>query len=153
VNITVREARLNDVKPLVTLGKIMHEETAFADVTWNPDKVHRFGIMVVRDDNFCIYVAEDNNVPVGMIIAEVVPYYFSDDLRLCDHLWYVAKEYRGSSVASKLIEKLIEFAESKGVKEIYSGVSTAVDQDKTGALLEKLNYQHLGGLYKYKVQR
>jgi GNAT superfamily N-acetyltransferase len=152
MNITVREACLSDIKPLVALGKIMHEETAFAGIEWNPVKVRDFGVVAVSSNSFCVYVAEDNGIPVGMVIAEVVPYFFSDELRVCDHLWYVAKEYRGGPAAAKLIDKLIEFAKSKGVSEIYSGVSTSLDAEKTGVLLENIGYEHLGGLYKYKVQ-
>lgn len=152
MSITVRKARLSDVEPFVELGKIMHEETAFAGIEWNPVKVRDFGILATQHSSFCVYVAEDNGIPVGMVIAEVVPYFFSDELRVCDHLWYVAKEYRGGPVAVKLIDKLIEFAKSKGVSEIYSGVSTSLDAEKTGALLENIGYKHLGGLYKYKVQ-
>jgi len=152
MNITVRKAVLADVKPMIMLGKVMHEETAFSDVEWNPKKVHDFGVTAVLDDSFCIYVAEDNGVPVGMVIAEAVPYFFSDELRVCDHLWYVAKEYRGGPVAVKLIEELIEFAKRKEVSEIYSGVSTNLEADKTGALLTQIGYQHIGGFYKYKVQ-
>jgi len=152
MNVQIREATLADVEPFVVLGKIMHEETAFADITWDNERVMRFGKLAVTHDDFCVFVAEADGASVGMVIAQIVPFYFSAERRLCDHLWYVAEEYRGGPVAAQLIEKLIEFAKLNKVKEIYSGVSTGVNTDKTHDLLTKLNYQHLGGLYKYKVQ-
>jgi GNAT superfamily N-acetyltransferase len=152
MSLKVRKGTLDDVKSFVALGKIMHEESAFAGVEWNQEKVMTFGRVAVTHKDFCTWGADDNGVPVAMVIAQVVPYYFSDELRLCDHLWYIDKNYRGGDLAKQLIDKLITFAKERGVKEIYSGVSTGIDVHRPHAILENKGFEHLGGLYKYKVQ-
>lgn len=152
MSIEVRKATIFDVPDIVAVGKMMHEETSFSDVEWSPNRAQQFIDLSVRDKSFCSFVAETDGKIMGLMVAEVVPYFFSNELRVCDHLWYVTKEYRGSSVGVKLLNKLLQFARDKGVKTVYSGVSTALDAEQTGALLENIGYQHIGGLYKYKVQ-
>ena len=151
MSLKIRKGTPADIEPFVKLGKVMHEESAFSNVKWNQAKVMKFGAVAVAHKDFCTWVADDNGVPVAMVIAQIVPYYFSDELRLCDHLWYIDKNYRGSDLAKQLIDKLVEFAKEKGVKEIYSGVSTGIDIYKPHALLESKGFEHLGGLFKYRI--
>ena len=151
MNIVVREGTIFDVPPMVAVGKMMHEESDFAGCNWSDQKITKFGDRAVSDPDFCFFIVEVDEEPVGMIIGKVSPFFFGDDLQLHDYLWYVAPEHRGASAGAKLIEAYVEFGKAKGVQQVGIKISTNVTTGKTGKLLEKLNFVHVGGMFRHKV--
>ena len=151
MSVVVREGTIFDVPFMVAVGKMMHEESDFASFNWNNEKTTRFVDRAVSDPDFCTFIVEVDGEPVGMIIGKVSPFFFGDDLQLHDYLWYVAPEHRGASAGAKLIEAYVEFGKAKGVQQVGIKISTNVTTGKTGKLLEKLNFVHVGGVFKFKV--
>jgi len=151
VSVVVREGTIFDVPTLLAAGKMMHEESDFASFNWNNEKATRFADRAVSDPDFCVFIVEVDGEPVGMIMGKVSPFFFGDDLQLHDYLWYVAPEHRGASAGAKLIEAYVEFGKAKGVQQVGIKISTNVTTGKTGKLLEKLNFVHVGGMFKHKV--
>jgi GNAT superfamily N-acetyltransferase len=147
MNIVVRKSTYADVPLMVAMGRDMHKESAFAPIAWDNEKTIRFTDRAIANNNFCVFVAEVNTELVGMIIGAVQDYYFSQETELIDFLWYVKPKYRGTTAGVELINSYVEFGKLKGCSEVTMRIGTNVHPEKTGKLLEKLNFTSVGGMY------
>lgn len=142
-------AREQDIIPMGNLGYQMYKEGAFKDLDWDFDKVHRLTERYINNPSthfaLCAY---DEDKLVGMIMGYLTPYYFGNDILACDHLWYVDPSYRGSRTGLRLLKEFRSWALDHGAKEVCIGISTGTDVDRTGALLERIGFAHVGGTYK-----
>ena len=141
--------REEDIVPMGNLGYQMYKEGAFKELDWDFEKVHRLTKRYIEKPNthFALCAYDDENL-VGMIMGYLTPYYFGNDILATDHLWYVDPEYRGTRVGLKLLKDFRSWAIKSGAKEVCIGISTGTDVDRTGALLERLGFNHVGGTYK-----
>ena len=141
-----------DIDPMIELGAAMHKEGAFASLDYSYEKCRKFGQRYLsRPDLHFSMCAEENGQIVGMMMGQLVPYYFGDDFMASDHLWYVRKDKRGSMVGIRLLKAFSKWAKSKGAKEVCIGVSTNVNTDRTHELLTRMGFSHVGGTYKETV--
>ena len=127
------------------LGKQMHEESVYANKTWNEDKVRKLGsVLAAYPDVFFGRVAIVDNRIVGVLVGHQVEYFFGDDKKAEDLIFYVLPEYRGSSAAIRLLKEFESWAKEKGLKEIFISQSTGVAVEKTQSLFNKLGYTTVG---------
>jgi len=142
-------AEKKDIIPMGNLGYQMYKEGAFKELNWDFDKVHRLTEHYIKNPKthfaLCAY---DGDKLVGMIMGYLTPYYFGNDMLACDHLWYVDPKYRGSRTGLRLLKEFRSWSLDLGAKEVCIGVSTGTDVDRTGALLERIGFVHVGGTYK-----
>jgi len=73
------------------------------------------------------------------------------DLIASDTVWYVSTQSRGSRVGLQLLRAFEKWAKERKAAEIYMGVSSGLSAGKTGAMLQKLGYNVVGGNYKQRV--
>jgi RimJ/RimL family protein N-acetyltransferase len=141
-----------DIEPMIEMGAAMHAESAFASLDYSWDKCRKLGHRYIQnpDVNFGV-VAESDGKTVGMLMGYITDYYFGNDRIACDILWYIDPDYRGSRAAIKLLRAFQHWAKEQGASEVCIGVSTAVEFERTGLLLQRLGYTHVGGNYKLSV--
>ena len=151
MNIAVRDLTFEDVPIMVAVGKQMHEESAFAPISWDNEKALRLGYWVIANNEACALIVEVDGERAGMILGAIQKYYFSQETQLLDFLWYVKPEYRSTQAAVKLINAYIEFGKSKGCREVNMQIATNVHPEKTGELLKNLNFTSVGGTYVHSV--
>ena len=138
----------SDVRHIYTLGKKMHAESEFSELDWNEDKVLKWLSANTENPQRLVYCAYDDGVLVGVFIGSISRFYFGDDQLASDLLWYVDKDYRGTRVGVRLLKEFKKWATEKNVKRIQVGISSGLSMDRTGALLEKMGFTQIGGLYK-----
>jgi GNAT superfamily N-acetyltransferase len=141
-----------DIEPMIEMGASMHAESAFAALDYSWSKCRELGHRYIQnpDVNFGA-VAEADGKTVGMLMGYVTDYYFGNDKIACDILWYIDPDHRGSRAAIKLLRAFQRWAKEQGASEVCIGVSTAVEFERTGLLLQRLGYTHVGGNYKLSV--
>jgi hypothetical protein len=142
-----------DLGDILELGQQMHAESAFRHFNLDVAKCAMlFHTCLTNPDTHFIRVAVS---PVGEVIGifagYITEYYFGHDLIASDYVWYVTPEYRGSRAALSLLRDFQKWAEDRNASEVHVGISTGVFAEKTGALLEKLGYDLVGGNYKLRV--
>lgn len=135
----------------IELGARMHAESAFSFLDYNRNKLREMVQFYIESPNHFANMKLQNGEVVGMLFGYVSEYYFGRDKIACDILWYVAPEHRGSTIGVRLLKEFEEWARLKGVKEVCIGISTNVDTGKTGNMLERLNFNHVGGTYKLRL--
>jgi GNAT superfamily N-acetyltransferase len=150
--VKVRRMSGQDIEPMVEMGADMHAEGAFAALDYSREKCRELGHRYIQspDTNFGAVAEEDGKI-VGMFMGYVTDYYFGNDKIACDILWYVVPEARGSRAGIKLLKAFQVWAAQCGASEVCIGVSTAVEFERTGMLLQRLGYAHVGGNYKFSV--
>jgi hypothetical protein len=147
-NIMIREARQEDVKELVALGKLFYESTilpAFAGY----DEITMESLLstYIVNDTCAVFVMESDGKVVGGIIGHVAPAYWNVSVLSGQQLgWFVHPEYR-SFHSIKLLDTLYQWAKSKGAKMFFSGAKLSKDFEGMDAMLRHKKYVPLEMAY------
>lgn len=148
----IRNFTLDDVPAMIELGKQMHEESSFAGLQYDEQKLYDMGIVYIANPEiYFAKVAEKDGVIYAMYVGYISEYYFSKDLAGFDQLLFVAPEKRGGIAAMRLIKEFEEWAYSNGAKEVRPACSTGVQSEKTRQLYEALGYETVG--YTFRKRR
>ncbi|MES9857497.1 MAG: GNAT family N-acetyltransferase [Sedimenticola sp.] len=150
-SITIRLARdKHDIKRMIDLGSMAHEESQFSNLSYAPEKLMRFCLKAISEDGrkrTCLMMAENGTKLVGVIVASVNEHYFSYELGASALLFYVHPEHRGGMAAIKLLHGFRRWANNRKAKRININVTTGINMARTDKLLRRLGFQFTGGNY------
>lgn len=143
--------RLRDI---LQLGIAMQQESAFSVIPFDIEQTaHSIVDLVINNPNgFGLLAYTDEGEAVGMIAGSITPYFFSRGAVASDFVWYVKPEHRGSRAAVKLLKAFKSWATEKGASQLYMGVTTNISADRTGDLLQRLGFEHVGGNYRAQIK-
>lgn len=148
----IRPLEPDDVPGVIGLGSHMHQESVYRHFDYSENKFGRLLYHYITNPNTCFaYVGTSGSVLNGVLLGSIDEHYFGTDLIASDTLWYVSPQSRGSRVGLQLLRTFEKWAKDRNAAEIYMGVSTGVNPDKTGGVLQKLGYDLVGGNYKLRV--
>lgn len=142
----IRPATFEDVQPMVELGALMHRESRFSVLQYDPEKVGAT-IRYLIDNDQCALVAEDNGEVIGGFIGMIMPHWASQDLVASDLTLFVHPNKRGGLSAAKMVKAYREWAVSRGAKMVNLGISTGVNAELTGQLYERMGFTRIGFIY------
>jgi len=142
--------RLRDI---LQLGVAMQQESEFSAIPFDIEQAAQSIVALVVNNprGFGMLAYTDEGKPVGMISGSITPYFFSRGWVASDFVWFVLPEYRGSRAAIKMLKMFLSWSRDMGAMEAYVGVSTNVSPQRTGKLLERLGFTHIGGNYKVEL--
>lgn len=143
--------RLRDI---LQLGMLMQQESAFSVIPFDIEQAANsiVSMVVNNPDGFGMLAYTDEGEAVGMIAGSITPYFFSRGWVASDFVWYVKPEHRGSRTAIKLLKSFKSWATEKGASQLYMGVTTNIAADRTGDLLQRLGFEHVGGNYRAQIK-
>ena len=142
-----------DFDAMIELGAAMHAEGAFRNLNFDPDKCFQLGVRCISyPDRYFGYCAYEDDELTGMLVGQLVPYFFGNDLLANDIVWYVREDRRGSMMGIRLLNAFRDWAKERGASEVCIGVSTALDLDRTHKLLSRMGFTHVGGTFKEAVK-
>lgn len=135
----VRPATQYDLDLLMDLGTAMHAESPrYGRYKYSENRVLQMFVSMIASPDCLLLVAEKGEEIIGAMLAMITPQWFSDELVANELTVFVAPQHRGGMAAVRLIRAYIEWAKSKGAKDIQLGVSTGVKVEETAALYRKL---------------
>jgi GNAT superfamily N-acetyltransferase len=142
--------RLQDI---LRLGIAMQQEGDYAAVPFDIAQAANsiLGMVINNPNGFGLLAYTDEGEAVGMIAGSISPYFFSQGALASDFVWYVKPEYRGSRTAIKLLKAFRSWAKENNASELYMGVTTNIAADRTGELLQRLGFEHVGGNYRARL--
>ena len=141
-----------DTEEVVEMASRMLGESAYAFLPFDREKVQRFVTGIIGKSNiWCGLIAEENGAIAGMFIGYLTDYFFCNEKLACDIVLFVAREYRGSSAAVKLIRTFREWAVERGARELCLGISTNVNVERIGRFYERMDFTRVGGIYKQRL--
>ena len=142
--------RLRDI---LHLCLTMQKEGDFSVVPFDVEQTAKSVVnYVINNDNgFGILAYTDDGKAVGMLCGSITPYVFSLGGVASDFAWYVLPEYRGSRSALKMLNMFTDWSRKQGASELYMGVTTNIAAERTGKLLQKRGFDHVGGNYRVRL--
>ena len=142
--------RLSDI---IDLAFSMQQETDFQAVPFSADKLALSVMRMVVDNprGFGVIAYTDEGAPAGMMAGGVSDYMFSHGSVANDYVWFVLPEHRGSRTALKMLNMFKVWARANGATELYVGVTSDVSKDRTGELLQRVGFDHVGGNYRARL--
>ena len=149
----VRLIRPDDVEAIIEMGARMHAEGAYSFLPYDRDKVRSFiGTFLGDDETRCGLVAEESGLLVGMFAGYLNQYYFCNERAAFDLVLFVDRAHRHGTAAVRMVRAFCAWAAARGAAEVGFGISSNVDQDRTGRFYERLGLTRVGGIYKRRLK-
>lgn len=141
---------LNDIAPLVELGRLCHVESRFARLPYDGQRVaQRFAHMIEIPLSTTFFVAahDASGQLHGLMIGSIDEYFFCRERIASSVFLLVHPERRGGLAAIKMVMAFRAWAHARAATEVYIGVASGVTMQRTGRFLSKLGLQLSGGNY------
>ena len=120
-NIKIRTATLDDIDVLLEFEQgVIKAERPF-DVTLGADPITYYNLVeLIESDDASLVVAEIEGKIIGSGYALLKParHYLNHEFYSYLGFMFTLPEYRGKGVNTKIIERLKQWSDSKGLKEI-----------------------------------
>lgn len=140
----LRRATADDMDALVALAYAMHDESPrFRLYRFIPDRIRYSLTTVMGLKHGFVQVAEIDGVIVGAFAGLAAPHFACDVLQAQDVGLFVSPEYRGSSIAMRLVKSFLEWAKSIDAEPTI-GINTGVAPERTAQLLAALGAKQSG---------
>lgn len=146
----IRPAVVQDAFRMAELGQRLHDQSSFASMNYDADKTASYFIRLILDEGKDYYVRvveDDNGQIVGGMVGYCLPSWFGQDRTASDITLFMLPEARGGMTAVRLIKGFIEWAKSRGAKQIRPGVSTGAVGAKAEVLYERLGLIRVGAIF------
>lgn len=146
----IRFAVPEDKEALIELALENQSEIAHANISVNRQRVDEAlnALFVMNQGTHVLMVAEtiEGKLAAGLMGC-VERYYYSDELQAQLIQWYLRPAYRGTSIAPRLVKAFVQWAKSRGVSEVFMGISSGIHIQQTDRMMRKLGFTHVGGNY------
>lgn len=111
----VRPATEDDIPPVVAMcGRFLRESEFGKWVSFEPEAL--VGLMGLALKIGCVFVAEENDLPVGFIAGVALPHPFSGVTFAEELAWWVDPEHRRSGLGPLLLAEFEAWAKAKGAR-------------------------------------
>ena len=128
----------------------MHEESSYSHLKFSEDRLLYTFKNYVEDLNNIIFLAVEEEEPLGLYAGFVSKYFFSDELVANDVAWYVIPKKRGTRVSLRLLDMFELWAMDRGVSETRLGFTTDIRGETFNRMMKKLGYDQVGYTYRLK---
>lgn len=141
---------LADIEEVIALARVNVAESRFGWLPFDEAKV-RANLKRMAEaprSHICALVArrQDGKL-VGYMAGQIEEYFFCRERVASSVFLFVDPKERGGFAAVKLILAFRKWAQNRGAAEIYIGVASGVNIERTGRFLKRLGLTLTGGNY------
>lgn len=140
----------SDVEAIIRLGKQMHAESRFAHLAYDEQRLRAVLEAAIRDERrrYCVLVARAaDGTLAGLLFGNIERHYFSTAYIAQNVAFFIARPWRGSSGAVRLLTAFRRWAINRGAAELYLYQTAGVDVRRFHRLMRHLGFEHMGGSY------
>jgi GNAT superfamily N-acetyltransferase len=139
-----------DAIKIIEVGKIFMEEGRFKNHQYNPDGVLKILKATVTnpDKVFCAFDAQYR----GLILMGISQHYFSTYKWATDFAFFVLPEYRGGTLAVRLLREAERWAKENGADEITILHNTGIKMDTSERFFNGVGYKTCGHIFSKDLQ-
>jgi len=114
-NITVRKAKMNDLRDLLRMSYEFFLETMEgAEYEFSSEDVSEQIVTYLKNDNAAAFIAEHEGSAIGFVGVYVAPAYYNKKINVVsDHSMYVDPDYRNGSAVKCIVAAVKNWAKSK----------------------------------------
>ena len=150
---TIERARPADLDDLVRMGRAMRDESVAGFPDIDPDAVAaHLRVATANPDRVFFAIARSGGQPAGFVSGVIGPYAFSPALHAACDLLFVLPAFRGRFTGVRLLRALCDWAAGQGARAVELGLSTGIDPDRTGKLVEKIGFAPLGRTFRKELE-
>lgn len=144
--VTIRRVtELGELKPIADLV-ILRFYREFAHHFPRPDVDKTLTVIADTILHGVVLVAERAGDIVGLVMARRTESWFSRELHLHEHVFYVVPEARASRAAVKLVRDLRAIADADGLP-LHMHVGSGANVDRMDRFFERQGFRRVGGNY------
>jgi len=155
--ISFRVATVEDIPAILEMCHALVDETnehnTFVNIPLHEGKtrtmLHRY---ITQPGMYFTGIAEIDGEIVGALFGHIVEYYFCHYKLAQDIAWYVKPEFRGTFAGVVLLKEFERWSSDHGASEVCIAIATGIYAERTGKLLEKRGFGHVGGIYKLRLE-
>lgn len=140
----IRPATVDDLPAILSLSKSLHSESRYQSLPYSGTKFGELLHRLIDSPDGMVAVAERDGRVIGTIAAIISEHYFADAIISYELGLYVDKPYRGTLAGYRLAKEYITWARSKNVDQIDMGITTGINEERTGRMYERLGLRHVG---------
>ena len=141
----LRLATCNDLADIARLGRMMHQESSFAPLDYDVDRVKETIGCLIDKNQFVVVVEDTNGEIVGVMAGMVEQSWFGGDMIANDLGLFLDPKVRGGRLAFRLVAAWITWSKMAGAKQIRPGVvsgSKAAEE-----MYERMGFQKTGATF------
>lgn len=135
----------DDLPAIVVLGRVMHEESSFAPMDYDVDRVKETISDLMNKSQFVVVAEGTNGEVIGGMAGMVTQSWFGNDMVANDLALFIHPDHRGGLVVVRLVKAFVHWAKLAGAKQIRPGV---VSGSRTAeALYDRLGFTRCGATF------
>jgi len=134
--IVVRKATAEDAASI--LNVLRSTNLQGDEWTRNEEWVKKALDMFLKTDDYRVFVAEIDDKIVGLVGFVVFPSLWEGSAQGLINDFFVDKRFQGKGAGTKLLEALVEWADTEGIEELH--VSTGWENEAARRLYEKFGF-------------
>lgn len=146
----IRNATRQDIPQMLIHGQAMHAESRYRVLPWDGDKVAGLIDWLIDYPDGCVIVAEEDGKIVGGFLGAITPHFCSPATVAQDYGLFVTPDRRGAAIGAELLQAFIAWAKGRDVAMITVGVTTGVNDEGAGRLLQSVGFEQIGQVYEFK---
>ena len=120
----LRFATPDDLPTLVVLGRVMHEESSFAPMDYDIDRVKETLTELMDKSQFVVVAEATNGEVIGGMAGMCTQSWFGNDMVANDLALFIHPDHRGGLLVVRLIRAFVDWSKLAGAKQIRPGVTT-----------------------------
>jgi len=146
----IRPAKFDDIKQIVPFLVEANALTSTKNVPVDEPTLRKTLQQVVNTPGNQAFLSFDEDTLTGIIAGVSNQIWFSKKKQVVDLVFYVSPEHRGHGFY--LARRYLAWAKNvKGAVEVYLGVTSGLDTDRTDDLYSKLGLTRVGSSYRLEV--
>lgn len=139
-----------DIPKTIELCEQALANSQFSDIYFSYEKMEDRLRSNLRNSQFFLNLAFDNDEVVGGLCASVYPFIFSYDVIAKDEIFYVIPNKRSLRVATALVAGYVEWAKLRKVKRIQLANSMGGNVEGFSKLATKLGFELVGTIHQMR---
>lgn len=136
---------------MASMGERLHKESLFSHMDYDEETFITFLRTMMQSPYgfFWCIVDQEQDIPIGMLLATLQKTYFGKDFIATDLILVVDKERRGTCGTAfvSLVNEYKQWAFKMGAKRVYLGSSSGVDPEATENILERAGFHKVGSIH------
>lgn len=141
----LRMATPDDLPAIVVLGRVMHQESSFAPMDYDVDRVKETISDLMNKSQFVVVAEDTNGEVIGGMAGMVTQSWFGNDMVANDLAVFIHPDHRGGLLVVRLVKAFVHWAKLAGAKQIRPGV---VSGSRTAeALYDRLGFTRCGATF------
>lgn len=109
---------------------------------YSPDIDHTYGALLplLRSDAG-IFLTDSQDNPTGVMIGFISKPWYANVVEANEMILYIDRDFRGGSLAARLVKAFVAQAEQRGAQSVLAGASAGIDDPLALSLYARLGFR------------